>query len=113
MPGNEHQGVWASPLLETVFGPEPKCEWTTPEQQAGGISLRGDVELLVFVFGELRRSYAELPGRWLCDLALPRVLAILSSTTANPDRPSAVARGIGESASYTRPSTGFPTASIR
>ena len=74
MPGNEHQGVWASPLLETVFGPEPKCEWTTTKNQAVGISLRGDLELLVLVFGELRRSYAELPGRWLCDLALPRVL---------------------------------------
>ena len=100
-------------MLETVFGPEPKCEWTTAKNQAVGISLRGDLELLVLVFDELRRSYAELPGRWLCDLALPRVLTILSSTTANPDRPSDVARGIGESASYTRPSTGFPTASIR
>ena len=68
VPGNEHQGVWASPLLETVFGPEPRCEWTTAKNQAVGISLRGDLELLVLVFGELRRSYAELPGRWLCDL---------------------------------------------
>ena len=113
VPGNEHQGVWSSPLLETVFGPEPKCEWTTAKNQAVGISLRGDVELLILVFDELRRSYAELPGRWFCNHALPRVLTILSSTTTNPDRPSGVARGIGESASYTRPSTWFQATSIR
>jgi len=86
VPGNEHQGVWASPLLETVFGPEPKCEWATPEQQTGGISLRGDLELLVLVFGELRRSYAELPVRWLCDLVLPRVRGILTSTSADTNQ---------------------------
>jgi hypothetical protein len=96
VPGNEHQGVWSSPLLETVLGPEPRCEWTTAKNQAVGISLRGDVELLVLVFDELRRSYGELPGRWLCDLAMPRVLALLSSTTANPDRISSVACDIGE-----------------
>ena len=70
---------------------------TDDHREPGGLhSLRGDLDLLVFVFGELRRSYAELPGRWLCDLTLPRVLALLSSTTAKPDRPSDVARGIGE-----------------
>ena len=26
VPGNDRQGVWASPLLETVFGPEPKWD---------------------------------------------------------------------------------------
>jgi hypothetical protein len=34
VPGNEHQGVWASSLLETVFGPSPRCEWTTPGEKA-------------------------------------------------------------------------------
>ena len=80
--------MWASPLLETVFGPEPKCEWTTHEQQAGGISLWGDLELLVLVFGEVRRSYTELPVRLLCDLVLPRARGLLVPSSAGPIRVS-------------------------
>jgi Permuted papain-like amidase enzyme, YaeF/YiiX, C92 family len=87
LPGNEHQGTWSSPLLEAVFGPEPKCEWTTPERQpAGAKSPWGDPELLVVVFGEVRRSYAELPVRWLCDFVLPRVQGPLGQPSAVPNR---------------------------
>ena len=89
LPGNGHQGIWASPLLERVIGPEPKCEWTTPKKQAGGISLRGDLELLFLVFGELRRSYSELPVRWLVNLELPRGRRILGSIPAVPNRTTA------------------------
>jgi hypothetical protein len=71
LPGNEHQGVWSSPMLETVLGPEPKCEWPTAKSQASGVSLLGDLELVILVFDELRRSYTELPGRLLCDLVSP------------------------------------------
>ena len=113
LPGNEHQGVWSSPLLETVFGPEPRCEWTIARNQALSISLRGDVELLVLVFGELRRSYNELPGRLLCDLAMPHLLALLASTNAHPNSSSGAARGIGESVWYPEPSTAFTPASSR
>lgn len=88
VPGNEHQGIWSSPMLETVFGPEPKCKWTTPDQPAGSISLRGDLELLVLVIGELRRSYAELPVRWICDRVLPRVRP-LGPSSASSTRVSA------------------------
>ncbi len=78
LPGNDHQGVWASPLLETVFGPEPKGDRGAAPGQPGGISLRGDVELIVFAAGELRRSYSELPVRWMSDVALhPRVRGLL------------------------------------
>ena len=78
VPGNDHQGVWASPLLETVFGPEPKGDRGAAPGQAAGISLRGDVELIVFAAGELRRSYSELPVRWMSDVALhPRVQGLL------------------------------------
>ena len=42
VPGNDHQGVWASPLLESVFGPEPKGDRGAAPGQPGGISLRGD-----------------------------------------------------------------------
>jgi hypothetical protein len=72
VPGNEHQGVWASPLLETVFGPEPKpkAKQESVRGQAGGLSLQGDIELAIFAADELRQSYTELPIRWLGDLAM-------------------------------------------
>jgi hypothetical protein len=59
LPGNERHGVWASPLLETLFGPEPKSDREAAHGQRGRSSLRGDLELIVFALGELRRSYAE------------------------------------------------------
>ncbi|AMV37789.1 YiiX/YebB-like N1pC/P60 family cysteine hydrolase [Planctomyces sp. SH-PL62] len=86
VPGNEREGVWASPLLEQVFGPEPRCEWTTPAPRAGGVSFRGDVEMLGLVFGELRRSYAELPARWSSERLAPRVLAILGPNSEGGGR---------------------------
>jgi hypothetical protein len=59
VPGNERQGVWASPLLETVFGPEPKWEPQAAHSPESRLSLRGDLELVAFAAGELRRSYAD------------------------------------------------------
>ena len=41
-----------------------------PTAQASGLNLRGDLALAMFVVGELRRSYSELPVRWLCDVVL-------------------------------------------
>jgi hypothetical protein len=70
--------MWASPLLETVFGPEPKGDEIAAPGQPGGINLRGDLELIVFAAGELRRSYTELPVRWMYEVALhPRVRGLL------------------------------------
>jgi hypothetical protein len=60
LPGNESQGVWGSPLLETVFGPEPKRGRESAPGKADGLSLRNDIEMVVFVAGELRRSYVAL-----------------------------------------------------
>jgi hypothetical protein len=63
LPGNERQGVWGSPLLETVLGPKPKRIREAAASRDSGLSLSGDLELAVFAAGELRRSYAELPVR--------------------------------------------------
>jgi hypothetical protein len=80
VPGNDHQGVWASPLLETVFGPEATERRETAPGEPGGISLRGDLDLLVIAAGELRRSYSELPVRWIGGVALhPRVRQFLAT----------------------------------
>jgi len=70
LPGNERHGVWASPLLETVFGPAPKVFQDAAPGEPGRLNLRGDLDLLVFTFYEVRRSYDQLPARLLCDLVL-------------------------------------------
>jgi hypothetical protein len=60
LPGNARQGVWASSLLETVFGPEPKWERGAARPRDGRLSLRGDLELAGFAAGELHRAYEDL-----------------------------------------------------
>jgi hypothetical protein len=60
LPGNDRQGVWASPLLETVFGPDPKPAREAAPPRDGSLSLKGDLELASFAAGELRRSSANL-----------------------------------------------------
>lgn len=70
IPGNERNGVWASPLLETVFGPAPKVFQEAAALEAGRLNMRGDLDLLVFAFYEVRRSYNQLPARMLCNLVL-------------------------------------------
>jgi hypothetical protein len=70
VPGNEHQGVWASPLLETVMGPKLMWDLKIARQDQGRFSLQGDVDITIFAARELYRSYSELPVRIICDLAL-------------------------------------------
>jgi hypothetical protein len=70
VPGNEQQGVWASPLLETVVGPTSKVFQDAAIGEPGRLNLRGDLDLLVFTFWEMRRSYSVLPARWLGDLVI-------------------------------------------
>jgi hypothetical protein len=65
IPGNERQGIWGSPALETVVGPEPKGDRAAALIKVNGFGVRGDIEMAVFVACELRRSYRELPLRWL------------------------------------------------
>ena len=58
VPGNERNGVWASPLLETVFGPGSKVFQDACPVEPVRLSMKGDLDLLVFTFWEVRRSYA-------------------------------------------------------
>ncbi len=55
LPGNERQGIWASPLLETVVVPDPKWGAETGHSVDSQMSVRGDLELVLFAAGELRR----------------------------------------------------------
>jgi hypothetical protein len=87
LPGNDRQGAWASPMLETVFGPEPKGHHGVAPLQRGGISLRGDLELAVMAGRELRRSYSELPARLMSDVALhPRIRGLLVARASDERR---------------------------
>jgi hypothetical protein len=70
VPGNDRHGVWASPLLETVVGPESEKGRKAARSQSEGARLRGDIQLLVLAGSEIRRSYRELPLWWLGRLAL-------------------------------------------
>jgi hypothetical protein len=70
VPGNERNGVWSSPSLETVFGPAPKVFQDAAQGEPGRLNVKGDLELLAFAFGEVYRSYDQLPARLLRDLVL-------------------------------------------
>jgi hypothetical protein len=72
VPGNDREGIWASPLLETVFGAEAEAKGKpeAPPGQPGRLCLRGDYELITIAVNEFRRSYAEFPVRSFCNLAL-------------------------------------------
>ena len=69
LPGNGRHGVWASPLLETVFGPELLLDQAVVLSHVRSLRIQGDIEMVAFVAAELRRSYAELPARWILRLA--------------------------------------------
>jgi hypothetical protein len=56
LPGDEHQGVWASSLLQTVVGPEPKSAQEAAGSRDSRLSLRGDLDLALFVAGALHRE---------------------------------------------------------
>jgi hypothetical protein len=57
LPGNDSQGIWGSPALETVFAPGPPRDRADGSGKVAGFSFRGDLEMVAFVAGELRRSY--------------------------------------------------------
>ena len=77
LPGNERHGVWASPLLETVFGPELLLDQAVVLSHVRSLSLQRDMELVAFVVTELRRSYSEIPVRLIWRQALRRGSEIL------------------------------------
>jgi hypothetical protein len=90
VPGNDREGVWGSPLLEHVFGPEPKKSLDPPPRQTAGLSLRGDLELAAVMADELLRSYSELPVQWMCDVALrPQIRKLLAARDSDARRAGA------------------------
>jgi hypothetical protein len=88
VPGNDHHGVWASPLLETVMGPERMWDVKLARQEPGRLSIQGDIDIAIFAVRELYRSYSELPIRIICEIAL-RVEVQSGVATHGPVAPKA------------------------
>jgi hypothetical protein len=74
VPGNERQGIWASPLLETVTGPDRKAFQEAVPGEPSRLNLRGDLDLLIFTICEARRSYDQLPTRLLGHLVVQMIV---------------------------------------
>jgi Permuted papain-like amidase enzyme, YaeF/YiiX, C92 family len=90
LPGNERHGVWASPLLETVFGPELLLDRAVALSHVRSLRVQGDMEMVAFVAAELRRSYSEIPVRWMFRLTQQpslRGLLVASGTDVSRARP--------------------------
>ena len=69
VPGNEKEGIWASPLLEQVYA--TKTDFApdkTPSREPGKLSLRGDAAMINFIVREAHRSYNELPLQLMLEL---------------------------------------------
>ena len=79
LPGNERHGVWASTLLETVFGPELLLDQAVALSHVRRLRVEGDMEMVAFVVTELRRSYTEIPIRLICRQARRRGSEFLPS----------------------------------
>jgi hypothetical protein len=86
LPGNERHGVWASALLETVFENTPPVNREAAPGKPDGLSMRGDVEMAFYTAIALRRSYRELPLRWLGELVQrPQVQGMLADDPPSPN----------------------------
>jgi hypothetical protein len=67
LPGNEKQGIWASPLLETIYPRKQDQPAKQGGREAEERNRHGDLTVFKFVLGEFQRSYNELPLRLILD----------------------------------------------
>ena len=70
VPGNDHQGIWASPLLETVYpyAKSAKAVKSSPPGPPPALCVKGDLAVTAFAFREVGRSYSQLPLRLIGEL---------------------------------------------
>ncbi|HEX3451382.1 MAG TPA: YiiX/YebB-like N1pC/P60 family cysteine hydrolase [Isosphaeraceae bacterium] len=54
VPGNDHEGVWSSSLLETVYSAEPPASVLAAHADLARVNLRGDFDLIRFAIGAVR-----------------------------------------------------------
>ncbi len=54
LPGNDHEGVWSSSLLETIYSAEPPASELAAHADLARVNLRGDLDLIRFAIGTIR-----------------------------------------------------------
>jgi hypothetical protein len=54
LPGNNREGVWASPLLETVYSGEPRPGELAEHVDGARVTIRGDLDMILYAIGAVR-----------------------------------------------------------
>ena len=72
-------------LLETVFDKEPPGDRKAAPGKPDGPGVHGDIEIVVYAAVAPRRSYTELPVRWLGELVQQsRVRGLVVASAVHP-----------------------------
>jgi hypothetical protein len=99
LPGNEKHGIWASPLLETAIAPDPKVFQDAIPGEPGRLSMQGDLDLIVFTFWEVRRSYTQLPACLLGDVVVRLGVGGSLQASGSSPRPASPEKEVASSSS--------------
>lgn len=63
VPGNDHSGMWASPILETIYPPDGVIQGAAAAAKLPGPDMKKDLGVLRFVQAQIRRSLADAAVR--------------------------------------------------
>jgi hypothetical protein len=80
VPGNDHEGVWSSSLLETVYSAEPQASELPAHAGIARVNLRGDLDLILFALGAV--GHASKPSPTSPDVHVGPVISAVDSRTA-------------------------------
>ena len=80
VPGNDHEGVWSSSLLETVYSAEPQASELAAHADLARVNLRGDFDLIRFAIGAVR--HMNQPSATSHDVRGGQVVSDADSRTA-------------------------------
>lgn len=92
VPGNDHEGVWSSSLLETVYSAEPQASQLAAHADLARVSLRGDPDLILFAIGAVHNVSQPSPtshdvrGGQVVSDADSRTATSLTATSLVPHR---------------------------
>jgi hypothetical protein len=93
LPGNGRHGLWASPLLESVYPPQADRSIEDPPRRDGRLSLEGDLQILAGILHENRTSgrlRAEREARFGLDSHATHRTVAATPPTASAGRPGGI-----------------------